>query len=66
MVSAIGCPIDEPQMLEARVVSRAGVDKSELEHEVRRIARKELRALSEYPGQLQSGVLRLDRWPLRS
>lgn len=66
MVSRIGQPIDEPQLVEVRL---AGVDPerdAELGPEVERIVRDELERLPDLAEELVSGGLRLNRWPLRS
>lgn len=66
IVSAIGCPIDEPEILEVRLVADPVGGHSSLSHEVEKIVAQELRELPDYPGQLMRGTLGIDRWPLRS
>ena len=66
MVSRIGKPIDEPQIVEVRL---AGVDPErdpDLVPEVERIARLELDHLPRLAEELVRGDLGLDRWPLRA
>jgi len=64
LVSRIGSPIDEPQLVEIRL---AGVDPGrdpELAAAVEQIARGELAALPRLAARCIEGDLKLDRWPL--
>lgn len=65
IVSAIGCPIDEPELVEVRVAADPAIGNSGLAHEIERITRAELQEIPGYSGQLLSRTLRMDRWPLR-
>lgn len=65
MVSSIGCPINQPEILEVRLAAEPKVGNSGLAHEVENIVRGELRELPEYSGQLLRRTLGIDQWPLR-
>lgn len=65
IVSAIGQPVVEPQILEVRVVADPVRGNSGLAHEVEGIARRELEQIPEYAGQILARTLRMNRWPLR-
>ena len=65
LVSRIGQPIDEPQLVEVRL---AGVDPEgdiDLQREVERTVRDELDHLPQLADELVRGDLRLNRWPMR-
>jgi len=65
MVSAMGRPVDEPQLLEVRLSTEHQGGNSGLAHEVERLAREELREIPNYSAQLLNRTLGIDRWPLR-
>jgi len=64
MVSAIGCPIEDPQVMEVRLFGLGAQSSVDLQAAVEEIARRELGQISGYAGRLLSGDLALDRWPL--
>jgi S-adenosylmethionine synthetase len=66
LVSAIGCPIDQPEIVEVRIVAAPHAGHSHLAVEVDRLVREELREVPNYSGQLLEGALGIDRWPLRA
>jgi len=66
MVSRIGHPIDEPEIVEVRLAGADREEDPELAREVEAIARTELEQLPQLAEQLIAGELRLDRWPLRA
>jgi S-adenosylmethionine synthetase len=66
MVSQIGCPIEEPQLVEVQL---AGVDPerdADLLRETEAIVRDEITRLPQLADELVSGKLRVDRWPMRA
>jgi S-adenosylmethionine synthetase len=66
LVSAIGCPIDQPEIVEVRIVADPHEGNSDLAPEVDQLVREELREVPNYSGQLLEGALGIDRWPLRA
>jgi S-adenosylmethionine synthetase len=64
LVSAIGCPIDDPQIFEVRLFGPDSEASAELAARVESIVQRELGALSGYSDRLLSGELDIDRWPL--
>jgi S-adenosylmethionine synthetase len=65
LVSRIGSPIDEPQLIEIRLAGCDPVRDAELGAEVERIARDELAQLPRRADELVRGIVRLNWWPLR-
>ncbi len=66
MVSSIGCPVDQPRLVELALVARRGdALGDDLTQEVTRLVEAELREISSYAGQLLEKTLRLHDWPLR-
>jgi S-adenosylmethionine synthetase len=65
LVSRIGQPIEEPQLVEVRLAGVSPERDADLRGEVERIVREELRELPRLAQQLVNGELRLNRWPLR-
>jgi S-adenosylmethionine synthetase len=65
MISRIGHPIEEPDLVEARLTGVDPEHEPELAREVERILREELAHLPNLAAELVSGDVRLDRWPLR-
>jgi len=66
MVSRIGSPVDEPELVH---VALSGADPErdrELAREAERIVGEELARLPQLAGELVRGELKLDRWPLRA
>jgi S-adenosylmethionine synthetase len=66
LVSAIGCPIDDPQIFEVRLLGPAYGDCAEMTTPVDSIVRRELREISGYADRLLCGELAIDRWPLET
>ena len=66
MVSRIGRPIDEPQLVEVRLAGADPERDTDLAREVERITREELDHLPQLAEEVVRGELRLDRWPLRA
>lgn len=66
MVSRIGQPIDEPQLVEVRLAGVSPERDADLQGEVRRIVRDELGHLPMLADELVRGDLRLNRWPMRA
>jgi S-adenosylmethionine synthetase len=64
MVSAIGCPIDDPQIMEVRLFGPDAEACAEMEAVVDSVVQRELREIPGYAGRLLSGELGIDRWPL--
>lgn len=64
LVSAIGSPIDEPQILETRLFGPDAKACAEMETVVDSVVRRELREIPGYAERLLSGELAIDRWPL--
>ena len=64
MVSAIGRPIDDPELLEVRVFGGIEADGHELASVLEPLVRDELARLPGYAGRLLRGQLVLDDWPL--
>jgi S-adenosylmethionine synthetase len=65
MVSRIGRPIDEPELVEVRLSGADPERDPELAHEAERILRGELDHLPRLAEELVRGELRLNHWPLR-
>jgi len=65
LVSQIGSPIEEPQLVEVRLSGRDPERDPELAAEATRIVRDELARLPQLADDLVRGRLKLDRWPLR-
>jgi S-adenosylmethionine synthetase len=66
LVSRIGQPIDEPQLVEVRLAGVARAPDGDLQREVERIVRDELDRLPQLADELVRGDLRLNRWPMRA
>jgi S-adenosylmethionine synthetase len=66
LVSAIGCPIDQPEIVEVRIVASPDEAHSRLAREVENLVREELREVPNYSSQLLEKTLGIDRWPLRA
>jgi S-adenosylmethionine synthetase len=64
LVSAIGCPIDDPQIFEVRLFGPDSEASAELADRVESIVQRELGELSGYSDRLLSRELDIDRWPL--
>lgn len=65
LVSRIGQPIEEPQIVDVRVSGGDPEREPDLAREIERIIGEELERLPELAHDLVSGDLQLDRWPLR-
>jgi len=66
LVSAIGCPIDQPEIVEVRIIANPDEAQSGLAREVENLVREELREVPNYSSQLLDKTLGIDRWPLRA
>jgi S-adenosylmethionine synthetase len=64
LVSRIGWPIEEPQLVEVRLAGVSPERGAELRGQVEQIMREELQRLPRLAEQLVQGELRLNRWPL--
>jgi len=65
LVSQIGRPIGEPQVIEARLRLGAGASLAALRPRAAEIVAANLGQLSGFADELLDGVLAFDRWPLR-
>jgi S-adenosylmethionine synthetase len=65
LVSQIGRPIDEPQIVEVRLGLASGGSLAALRPRVRDIVAANLGRLDRFAGELLDGRLGFDRWPLR-
>jgi S-adenosylmethionine synthetase len=66
LVSRIGHPIDEPQLVEVRLAGADPERDTELAREAEHIVRAELDHLPQLAHELVRGEVQLDRWPLRA
>jgi S-adenosylmethionine synthetase len=66
LVSRIGQPIDEPQLVELRLTGAEPERDPDLRREVEEILRDELNHLPQLAKELVGGNLRLNRWPMRA
>lgn len=66
LVSRIGAPVDDPQIVELRLHTRDDRFGAELVGPAQEIVRSELERAARLPEALLSGEVRLDRWPLRA
>jgi S-adenosylmethionine synthetase len=66
MVSTIGCPIDDPQIVEVRLYGTDADECAGMATAVEAIVRQELGEISGYSDRLLSGEMGIDRWPLLS
>lgn len=66
LVSRIGHPIAEPQLVEVRVAGERSADDAALRDEIERTVRDELSRLPERTAELVRGDLKVDRWPMRA
>jgi S-adenosylmethionine synthetase len=66
LVSRIGQPIDQPQLVEVGLVGVDPERDADLQREVERILRDELEHLPQLADELVRGDLRLNRWPMRA
>jgi S-adenosylmethionine synthetase len=64
MVSAIGRPVDEPELVDVRVFGGVAIGGRELAEMIDPIVRAELARIPDYARRLLCGELALDRWPL--
>jgi S-adenosylmethionine synthetase len=65
LVSQIGRPVQDPQLVEVRLRCAKGVRPGSLEARVAEVVRRHLSALDAYARELIEGSLVLDGWPLR-
>jgi S-adenosylmethionine synthetase len=66
LVSRIGSPIEQPQLVELRIAGADPAGDPELAAQVERIARSELEAMPRLATRCIAGDLKLDRWPLHA
>ncbi len=66
MVSRIGQPIDEPQLVQLRLAGVNPERDTDLQREVERIVREELAELPQLARALVRGELKMNRWPMRA
>jgi S-adenosylmethionine synthetase len=64
MVSAIGRPVEEPELVEVRVFGGAGSSGRELAEMIDPLVHAELARIPDYARRLLCGELELNRWPL--
>lgn len=64
LVSGIGQPIDEPQIVDVQLVGADPRGDRDLREAVEAIVREELRRLPQLADELVRGALKIDRWPL--
>lgn len=64
MVSAIGRPVEEPELVDVRILGRVAPSERELAERIDPIVRDELARIPDYARRLLCGELALDRWPL--
>lgn len=64
MVSEIGRPIDQPQIVDIRIETAPGRTLSGLRPVVQTVVRRELEAMPDLADQLLDGAMAIDRWPL--
>jgi len=65
LVSRIGAPIDEPQIVDVRVRCADGLPPAERAARIEELVRARLARLGDLAQDLLDGTLALDRWPLR-
>jgi S-adenosylmethionine synthetase len=65
LVSQIGRPVDDPQLVDVRLRCAPGSRPAALEPRAAEIVRRHLAAIRSYPRDLIEGSLVLDGWPLR-
>ncbi len=66
LVSRIGRPVEEPQLVEVRLWGPSGARAEPTSAAATEIVRDELRKLPALATSLVEGALRLDRWPFRA
>ena len=66
LVSQIGRPIDDPQIVDLRLRTVDGSPVEELTAQVEEIVRAELEGVGRLADALLDGTVAPDRWPLRS
>lgn len=66
LVSAIGRPITEPQIVDLAVRVATGCGLDDHRHDISQVLAEELDALKDAGRALASGELRIGRWPLRN
>jgi S-adenosylmethionine synthetase len=64
LVSRIGSPIEEPQLVEIRIAGTDPAHDRDLRGEIEQIVRSELDELPRLAARCIAGDLKLDRWPL--
>jgi len=64
MVSAIGRPVEEPELVDVRILGGVATSGPELAERIDPIVRDELARIPDYARRLLCGELALDRWPL--
>jgi S-adenosylmethionine synthetase len=64
MVSEIGRPIDQPQIVDVRVAPTGGRPPNGLRPVIRKVVRRELEAMPQLASKLLDGRIAIDCWPL--
>jgi S-adenosylmethionine synthetase len=64
MVSEIGRPIDQPQIVDVRIETARGRTLHGLRPMVQNVVRRELEAMRDLADRLLAGAIAIDRWPL--
>lgn len=64
MVSEIGRPIDQPQIVDVRIETASGRTLNGLRPVTQTVVRRELEAMPDLADQLLGGAIAIDRWPL--
>jgi S-adenosylmethionine synthetase len=66
LVSQIGKPIDQPQIVDLRLRTARGVSLAGLRPQLEEIASAQLKRIGHFADDLLEGRIGFDRWPLRS
>jgi S-adenosylmethionine synthetase len=64
MVSEIGRPIDQPQIIDVRVEPAEGRHLNTLRRPIQAVVSSQLEAIPQLAAKLLDGDIVLDRWPL--
>ncbi len=66
LVSQIGCPITEPQVIDLRLRPMPGISLIDTQARIREIVTAQVEALERLADDLLDGRVGFDRWPLRT